>query len=169
MALDSKWDQTTYTATTLSSLSNRTFDKDMEKLGMVDIAPELLEEMKQGLNAKQQFGTEVMQRVAEQMQLKPTDGANFSTIDSCASALLVTSHTTNGQESICSVTTETVEANLSRARQEFHLLTRTLREMSPEHPIFAKAIYVHQKRNRDQVLRVKPIGRVKAYAPGDES
>ena len=113
MALDSNWDQTRYTATTLRSLLNRTFDKDMEELGMVDIAPEVLEEMKQGSNAKQQFGTEAMQRVAEQMQVKPTDGANFSTIDSCASALLVTSHTTNGQESIRSVTTKTVEANLS--------------------------------------------------------
>ena len=141
MALDSKWDQTSYTATTLRSLSNRTYDKDMEMLGMVDIAPELLAEMKRGSNAKQQFDTEAMQHVAEQMQLKPTDGANFSTINSCASVLLVTSHTTNGQESMRSVTTKTVEANLSQACQEFHLLTRTLREMSPEHSIFAEIIY----------------------------
>ncbi len=65
---------------------------------MVDIAPEPLAEMKRGSNAKQQFVTEAMQRVAEQMQLKPKDRANFSTINSCASVFAQTIYTEKAME-----------------------------------------------------------------------
>ena len=39
---DSKWDPATYSATTLRSISMPTYNKDMEALGVIDIAPELL-------------------------------------------------------------------------------------------------------------------------------
>jgi hypothetical protein len=68
----------------------------MELLGMVDIAPELLAEMWHGSAQKQQFNMEAMQRVTVYMQLRPTDWATFSTVDSSASTLSETSHTTNG-------------------------------------------------------------------------
>ncbi len=70
------------------------------------------------------------------MQLKPTNGANFSPIDSSASALSKNTHTTNRQEFVRSVTTKMVEANLSRAHQEFHHLCMTLHKMSPENEFF---------------------------------
>ncbi len=39
---DSNWDPATYSATTLRSISTPTYNKDMEALGVIDIAPELL-------------------------------------------------------------------------------------------------------------------------------
>jgi hypothetical protein len=142
-AEDAKWDDETYAASTLRSMANQSYDKDMEILGMVDIAPELLAEMKRGSSTKQHFDTEAMQRVADRMQLKePTDGENFSQIDSTASALSDNTHTTNGQDSTRSVTSETVQANLSKARVEFRRLCITLREMCPEHTIFEESTFV---------------------------
>jgi hypothetical protein len=44
-----------------------TYNKDMELLGMVDIAPKLLAKMQKGSVKKQQFDTKAMQRVAEYM------------------------------------------------------------------------------------------------------
>ncbi len=114
----------------------------MEKLGMVNIAPELLMEMRKGTEKRPYFDTKAMQQVAEHMQLKPTDGAKFLAIDSSASLLSKNMHTTNGQESICSVTSEMVEANLSRACQEFCCLCMTLSEMSPENAISEESTFV---------------------------
>jgi hypothetical protein len=111
-AKDARWNPTTYTAATLCSIANFFYDKDMEELGMLDIAPELLAEMRKGTDKRPYFDTKAMQQVAEHMQLKPTDDANFSAIDSNASALTKNTHTTNGQESIRSVTSKTVEVNL---------------------------------------------------------
>jgi hypothetical protein len=49
-AKDARWNQTTYAATTLCSIANLSYNKDMEELGMVDIAPELLAEMRKGVD-----------------------------------------------------------------------------------------------------------------------
>jgi hypothetical protein len=135
-AEDTAWDHERYAASTLQSIANQSYDKDMEVLGMVDIAPDLLAEMKMGSSKKQHFNTEAMQHVADHMQLKPTNDANFSQIDSTALALLDNTHTTNGQDSIHSMALEMVKANLSKACIEFRRLCLTLREMSPEHTIF---------------------------------
>jgi hypothetical protein len=143
--MDTRWNPMTYATTTLCSIANLSYDKDMEELGMVDIAPELLANMRKGTDKRPYFNTEAMQQVAEHMQLKPTDGANFSAIDSSASALFKNTHTTNGQESIWSITSKTVEVNLSWARQEFHHLSKTLREISPEHTIFKESTFVDNK------------------------
>jgi hypothetical protein len=107
-AKDARWNPTTYAATTLRSIANLSYNKDMEELGMVDIAPELLAEMRKGTDKRPYFNTKAMQYLAEHMQLKPTDGANFSAIDSSALALSENAHTTNRQESNWSVTSETV-------------------------------------------------------------
>ena len=109
---------------------------------MTVIAPELLVEMKKGTEKRPYFDTKVMQQVANHMQLKPTDGANFSAIDSSASALSANTHITNGQEPIWSVTSKMVEANLSRACQELHRLCMTLCKMSPENAIFEESSFV---------------------------
>jgi hypothetical protein len=101
-AQDAKWNPTTYAATTLCIIANQSYNRDIEKLGMVDIAPELLAEMREGTEKRSYFDTKAMQRVAKHMQLKLTDGANFSAIDSSASALSKNTHTTKGQDTICS-------------------------------------------------------------------
>jgi hypothetical protein len=141
-AQDAQWDQEIYAATMLRSITNQSYNRDMEQLGMVDIAPELLAEMMKGTNKRPYFDTKAMQQVAEHMQLKPTNGANFSVIDSSAFTLSENMHTTNRQDFIRSVTTKTVEVNLSRARQEFCCLCTTLWEMSPGHVIFKESTFV---------------------------
>jgi hypothetical protein len=94
----------------------------MAKLAVVDIAPELLQETSGQSKHKQQFNTEVMQKVADQMNLKLCEGAQFSQVNSMASALMVKTHITDGNQSLHSVTSMQVESNLGRAREEFHTL-----------------------------------------------
>ena len=132
---DSKWNPATYSATTLRSISTPTYNKDMEALGVVDILPELLAEMQKGSKRKQQFDTEAMQQVVEHMRFCPSDGADFSQVGSGALVLIETSHTTTGQDSICSVTSEVVSANLMSACQEFHRLAFAFCKMCPNHAI----------------------------------
>ena len=133
---DAKWDPVQYSATTLWSILTPTYDKDMEALGVVDIAPELLAEMQHRSKRKQQFDTEAMQQVAEHMRFRPSDGTYFLQVGSSPLVLTETSHMTTGQESIRSVNSEVVSANPMSARQEFHGLAFALRKMCPDHVIF---------------------------------
>ncbi len=127
---------------TLQSLSHSSFDADMASLGIGDIAPELLEELERRCRAKQQmFSMEAMERVAGFMQIKPSDGTNFSQIESNALAISENTHTTTGQQSLRSVTSAEVESNLSRACQEFQRLCMHLWEMSPDHTIFLETAF----------------------------
>ena len=75
------------------------------------------------------------------MQIKPSDGTNFSQIGSNASAILENTHTTTGQQSLRLVTSAEVESNLSQACQEFQCLCMRLREMSPDHTIFSETAF----------------------------
>jgi hypothetical protein len=52
----------------------------MAKLDLVDIAPELLQKVSYRSKHKQQFNTEVMQKVADHMNLKPCEDAQFSQV-----------------------------------------------------------------------------------------
>ncbi len=94
-AEDERCNPTTYSATTLPSIANLSYNKDMEELGAVDITPELLAEMMKKTDKWPYFETKAMQRLAERMQLKQTDGANFSVIDSSTLALSENTHTKN--------------------------------------------------------------------------
>jgi hypothetical protein len=87
----------------------------MAKLGIVDIAPELLGEMRDQSKHKQQFNTEAMQKVVDHTNLKPCEGAQFSQVNSMASALMVNTHTMDGNQSFCSITSMQVESDLGRA------------------------------------------------------
>ncbi len=60
-AMDSSWDLATYRATPLQCLPHQAYVQDMAKLGVVDIAPELLQEMNDRSKHKQQFNMEAMQ------------------------------------------------------------------------------------------------------------
>jgi hypothetical protein len=76
-APDTTWDLATYTAKTLQSLAHSSFNADMTSLGTGEIAPELLEELERKRpGRKQVFSTEVMEKVAALMQIKPGNGTN---------------------------------------------------------------------------------------------
>jgi hypothetical protein len=70
--MDSIWDLVTYRAT--PCLPHQAYIQDMAKLGLVDINPELLQEMNDRSKHKQQFNMEAMQKVADHMNLKPCEG-----------------------------------------------------------------------------------------------
>jgi hypothetical protein len=50
--MDSRWDPVTYRATPRQCLFHQTYSQDMAKLGLVDSAPELLQEMSDHLKHK---------------------------------------------------------------------------------------------------------------------
>ncbi len=103
-AMDSSWDLAMYRATPLQCLSHQAYVQDMAKLGIVDIAPELLQEMSDQSKHKQQFNMEAMQKVVDHMNLKLCEGAQLSQINSMALELRVNTHTTDGNQSLRSIT-----------------------------------------------------------------
>jgi hypothetical protein len=119
----------------------------MAKLGIVHIAPELLQEMSDQSKHKQQFNTKAMQKVADQMNLKLCEGEQFSQFNSMALALTVNTHTMDGNQSLRFITSMQVELDLGRAHKKFHMLAVHLWELAPDHAIFEepaffdKAIY----------------------------
>jgi hypothetical protein len=113
----------------------------MAKLGIVDIAPELLQEMSDQSKHKQQFSMEAMQKVADHMNLKLCAGAQFSQVNSLALTLMVNTHTTDGNQSLRFVTSMQVELDLGRAREEFHTVAVHLWELAPDHTIFEKPAF----------------------------
>ncbi len=113
----------------------------MAKLGIVDIAPELLQEMSDQSKHKQQFHMEAMQKVADHMNLTPCEGAQFSQANSMALAMMVNTHTIDGNQSLCSITSMQVELDLGRARKEFHMLAVHLWELAPDHAIFEEPAF----------------------------
>ena len=58
--MDSRWDLVTYRDIPLQCLPHQAYIQDMAKLGVVDIALELLREMSDRSKHKQQFNTEAM-------------------------------------------------------------------------------------------------------------
>jgi hypothetical protein len=58
-----------------------------------------------------------------------------------ASALTVNTHTTDGNQSLRSVTSMQVESDLGRAREEFHMLAVHLWKLAPDHAIFEKRAF----------------------------
>jgi hypothetical protein len=98
--------------------------------------PKLLQDMSEQSKHKQQFNMEAMQKVADHMNLKPSEGAQFSQINSMALALTVNTHTMDGNQSFCSATSMQVELDLGRACKDFHMLAVHLWELAPDHAIF---------------------------------
>ncbi len=140
-AIDSSWDLARYRATPLQCLPHQAYVQDMTKLNVVDIAPELLQEMNDQSKHKQQFNTEAMQKVVDHMNLKPCEGAQFSQVNSMALALTVNTHTMDGNQSVHSVTSMQVESDLGRTREEFHTLAVHLWELALNHTIFEEPAF----------------------------
>jgi hypothetical protein len=140
-AMDSSCDLATYRATPLQCLPHQAYLQDMAKLGVVDIALELLQEMSDRSKHKQQFNAEAMQKVADHMNLKPCERAQFSQVNSMALTLRVNAHTMNGKQSLHSVTSMQVELDIGRAREEFHMLAVHLWELALDHAIFEKPAF----------------------------
>jgi hypothetical protein len=116
----------------------------MAKLGVVDIAPELLQDRSDQSKHKQQFNMEALQKVADHMNLKPCEDAQFSQVNSMALALTANTHTTDGNQSLCSVTSTQVELDLGRAQEEFHMLAVHLWELAPDHAIFEETAFTNE-------------------------
>jgi hypothetical protein len=140
-AIDSSWDLATYRATPLQCLPHQTNLQDMAKLGIVDVAPELLREMSDRSKHRRQFNMEAMQKFADHMHLKPCEGAQFSQVNSMALALTINTHTMDGNQSVCSITSMQVELDLGRACKEFHMLVVQLWELAPDHAIFKEPAF----------------------------
>jgi hypothetical protein len=119
--MDSSWDLVTYRATPLHCLPHQAYLQDRAKLSLVDIAPELLQEMSDHSKHKQQFDTEAMQKVADHMNLKLCEGAQFSQLNSMALALMVITHTIDGNQLRCSITSMQVQSGLGRAWEELFI------------------------------------------------
>jgi hypothetical protein len=142
--MDSSWDLAMYRAALLPCVPHQAYVQDMAKLGIVDIAPELLQEMSDRPKHKQQSNMEAMQKVADHMNMKPCEGAQFSQINSMALALMVNTHTTDGNQSLCSVTSMQVELDSGRAWEVFHMLAVHLWELAPDHDIFAETTFTDE-------------------------
>jgi hypothetical protein len=143
--MDSSWDSATYRATPLQCLPHQqAYIQNMAKLGIVDIDPELLQEISDQSKHKQQFNTEAMQKVADHMNLKPYKGTQFSQVNSMALAFTVNTHTMDGNQSLCSITSMQVELDLGRAREEFCMLAVRLRELAPDHAVFEETAFTNE-------------------------
>ncbi len=94
-AMDSSWDLVTYRATPLQCLPHQAYVQDMAKLGVVDIAPELLQKRSDRSKHRQQFNMEAMQKVTDHMDLKPCKGAQFSQVNSMVLTLTANTPTTD--------------------------------------------------------------------------
>jgi hypothetical protein len=116
----------------------------MAKLGLVDIAPELLQEMSDRLKHKEQYDMEAMQCLAAHMNLKPCEDEQFSQVNSIGLALMVNTHTTDGNQLLCSITSVQVQLDLGRAREEFYMLAVHLRELAPDHSIFHEMAFADE-------------------------
>jgi hypothetical protein len=58
-----------------------------------------------------------------------------------ALALTVNTHTTDGNQSLCSITSMQVEFDLGRAWEEFHLLAVRLQKLTLDHAIFEETAF----------------------------
>ncbi len=63
-----------------------------------------------------------MQHVTDHMNLMLCEEAQFSQVSSMALALKVNTHTTDGNQSLCSITSAQVQSDLGRARENSHVL-----------------------------------------------
>jgi len=112
----------------------------MKEANCLEIPEFIRNEMEIRKKAKSQETS--LQHLTEMFDIKsnqpPTD---FSNINSAASALTTTSHTTNGNPSCRSVNTEMVNRHLDLKWEEQCQLMMRLRELDPNHPIFKEEGY----------------------------
>jgi hypothetical protein len=137
---DSKFDPATNTVTSRARTANTIFDSDMKEANCLEIPEFIRNEMAIRTKAKSQETS--LQRLTEMFDIQPNrPPTDFSNINSAASALTTTSHTTNGNPSCRSVNTEMVNRHLDSKREERCQLMMRLRELDPNHPIFKEEGY----------------------------
>jgi hypothetical protein len=85
-----------------------------------------------------------MQKVADNMNLKLCEGAQFSQVNSMALALTANTHTTDGNQSLHFITSMQVDLDLGRAREEFHTLAVHFWELAPDHAIFEEPAFTNK-------------------------
>jgi hypothetical protein len=64
-----------------------------------------------------------------------------------ASSLTVNTHTMDGKQSLCFVTSMQVELDLGRAWEEFHMLAVHLWELALDHAIFEETAFTEETMN----------------------
>ena len=141
-AMDSSWDAENFCVKTLRSTSTNNFIGEMTKLGLLDIPAELLAEMNKSTDSGvPRFDTDAMERVAEAMRFTDKEGCSLTNVDGGASRLSDASHSTNGQESNRTTTTEHVQRDLPQLRIDFNRLKLRLRDIAPEDPLFEESFF----------------------------
>ncbi len=69
-----------------------------------------------------------LKHVVDHMNLKLCEDAQFSQVNSMPLALTVNTHTTDGNQSLCTITSVQVQLDLGRTREEFHVPAVCLQE-----------------------------------------
>jgi len=119
--------------------SHTLFEKDMKEAGCLEIPEYIRNDL--DIRRKTRDHEESIQRLTEMFNFTSDRATDFSCINSAASALTATSHTTNGNASLRSVNTEMVNRQLTAKREERCRLMMRLREIDPNHSIFKEAGY----------------------------
>ena len=132
---DSSLNTTTNVMSTRAQSSHTIYQRDMEKADCINIPDHIREEMAMSSKVREQ--ETAMERLSDIFGITDRAAPDFSCINSTASALTTTSHTTDGKSSIRSVTSKLIHRHLDAMREERCQLMSRLREMNPEHPIFS--------------------------------
>ena len=105
-------------------------------MGCVEIPIHLMKEINLWMKSRDQSSS--LERLTEMFNISGVPTSDFSCINSAASVLTSTSHTTNGNASLRSVNTAVITRELDSKRDERILLMMRLRKLSPSHPVFAE-------------------------------
>jgi hypothetical protein len=137
---DSSFHPTTHIMTSRLRSAYTMLEKDMKDLGCLEIPEHIRNEIDVRMKSKEEEAS--LQKLTEMFNIQSDQPAtDFSCINSAASALTTTSHTTTGNQSLRSVTTEMVNRQLDSKREERCCLMMRLRELDPTHKIFQEPGY----------------------------
>ena len=137
---DSSFHPTTHMMTSRLRSAYTMLEKDMKDLGCLEIPEHIRNEIDVRMKSKEEGAS--LQKLTEMFNIKSDQlNTDFSCINSAASALTTTSHTTTGNRSLRSVTTEMVNRQLDSKREERCRLMMRLRELDPTHEIFKEPGY----------------------------
>jgi hypothetical protein len=85
-----------------------------------------------------------------------------------ALALTVNTHTMDGNQFLCSVTSIQVELDLGRACKEFHTLAVHLWELAPDHAIFEEPVFLDKAMDDLVSLGFSEISKNARLLQGDQ-
>ncbi len=119
---------------TQSKSAQVVYHKGMAKMGCVEITTHLMKEINLWMKIWDQ--PSLLDQLTKMFNISGVPTSGFSCINSAASVLTSTSHTTGGNASLRSVNTAVITRELDSKRDERSLLMMRLCELSPSHPVF---------------------------------